>query len=63
MDLYQTRRENEQLSDPSQVRSKDDDDSLILRSNPTQDSGPVSGSEVPIMAEAFRKALRRSDFE
>jgi hypothetical protein len=62
MDLYQSRRENEQLSNPSQVGSTDDDDYLISRSNPTQESSLFPGSEAAIMAEAFRKALRNPDF-
>jgi hypothetical protein len=62
VDLYQARRENEQLSNPSQVGSTDDDDYLISRSNPTQESSLFPGSEAAIMAEAFRKALRNPDF-
>ncbi|KII86610.1 hypothetical protein PLICRDRAFT_43242 [Plicaturopsis crispa FD-325 SS-3] len=36
--------------------------STISRANSTGDSGPFSGADAAIMADAFRKALRKPDF-
>jgi hypothetical protein len=46
----------------SHERHAGDDGSLISRSNSAQESGLFSGADAAIMADAFRKALRKPEF-
>jgi len=43
-------------------RHTGDDGSLISRSNSAQESGPFTGADAAIMADAFRMALRKPEF-
>ena len=45
-----------------QEKAPGDDGSLISRSNSAQESGLFSGADAAIMADAFRKALRKPEF-
>lgn len=46
----------------SHEKTTGEDGSLISRSNSAQESGLFSGADAAIMADAFRKALRKPEF-